>query len=135
MARPLFTPLVCLVAVFATADGRAAEPVDYLKQIKPLLAGRCYACHGALKQEGGLRVDTAAALRTGGDSGSALDLKDAAKSLIVERLTAKNTDERMPPEGEGSPWKADEVALLRTWIAAGAVALADEKPEADPRKH
>lgn len=39
---------------------RADEQVDYIKQIKPRLRERWYACHGALKQEGGLRLDTAA---------------------------------------------------------------------------
>ena len=39
---------------------RAEEQVDYGKQVKPILLERCYACHGALKQEGGLRLDTVA---------------------------------------------------------------------------
>ena len=45
----------------------AAEQVDYVKQIKPLLAAKCYACHGALKQEGGLRLETLELMLQGGD--------------------------------------------------------------------
>jgi hypothetical protein len=118
-------------AATPAADG----PVDYVKQVKPLLAARCYACHGALKQEGGLRLDTAVALLRGGDSGPSLEPGKADGHLIIERLTAANIDERMPPEGEGGAWKPEEVALLKSWITAGATAPSDEKPEPDPREH
>ena len=57
---------------------RADEQVDYVKQIKPLLRERCSACHGALKQEGGLRLDTAELASKGGDSGAALTPNNAA---------------------------------------------------------
>ena len=46
---------------FASLSSLVAEDrIEYLKQIKPVLTARCVACHGALKQEGGLRLDTAA---------------------------------------------------------------------------
>src|SRR5262245_15066822 len=48
----------------------AAAPVDYLRQVKPILAARCYACHGNLKRESGLRLDTAALIRRGGEGGA-----------------------------------------------------------------
>ena len=50
----------------------ADERVDYLKQIKPMLRERCFACHGALKQEAKLRLDTAALAIKGGESGAAI---------------------------------------------------------------
>ena len=56
--------ILLLVGTVAAASGTvvsnvlADEHVDYLRQIKPVLAKRCYACHGALKHEGGLRLDT-----------------------------------------------------------------------------
>ena len=46
--------------------------VDYVRDIKPVLSKRCYACHGALKQKAGLRLDTAAFMKKGGDSGPAV---------------------------------------------------------------
>jgi hypothetical protein len=49
-----------------------AAEVDYLKDIKPLLQERCYACHGGLKQKAGLRVDTVALMKKGGDEGNAV---------------------------------------------------------------
>jgi hypothetical protein len=67
---------------------KAAGAVDYLKQVKPLLRERCYACHGPLKQKAGLRLDTAALAIKGGDSGSAVKPGDAAGSLLLERVSA-----------------------------------------------
>ncbi|MBU6172468.1 MAG: DUF1549 domain-containing protein, partial [Planctomycetes bacterium] len=111
----------------------AEDPVDYLEQIKPILRERCFACHGALKQESGLRLDTVALAIKGGDSGAAIEPSDAARSLLLKRVTASDEGERMPPEGE--PLKAEQVALLRSWVAAGAKGPDDEQPEADPSKH
>jgi len=51
--------------------GAAAQGVDYATQIKPILSTRCYSCHSALRQQSGLRLDTAAMLIQGGDSGAA----------------------------------------------------------------
>ncbi|MEX2169860.1 MAG: DUF1553 domain-containing protein [Pirellulales bacterium] len=111
----------------------ADEQVDYLQQIKPVLVERCYACHGALKQESGLRLDTAASAIQGGDSGPAITPGDADASLLLQRVTASELSERMPPEGE--PLKAEQIAALRNWIARNAQSPADEQPERDPREH
>ena len=89
----------------------ADDRVDYLKQIKPMLTRRCVACHGALKQEGGLRLDTAALAIKGGESGAAIKPGDAAASLLLKRVTATEESERMPPEGE--PLKPEQIAALR----------------------
>ena len=88
---------------------------DYERDIKPLLQERCFACHGALKQKAGLRLDTVALMRSGGDEG---DVLKAAHSLLVERVTATDEHDLMPPEGEGARFNAEQVALLREWIAA-----------------
>ncbi|MEO6738789.1 MAG: PSD1 and planctomycete cytochrome C domain-containing protein [Chthoniobacteraceae bacterium] len=108
----------------------AARAVDYAKDIKPLLKSRCYACHGALKQKSGLRLDTVPLMHKGGESG---DIIAPAPSLLLEKVTTTEKDERMPPEG--AALTAEEIARLKAWIAAGAPSPADEKPEADPRKH
>ena len=106
---------------------------DYEQTIKPLLAQRCYACHGVLKQEANLRLDTGAAIRQGGDSGPAVMPESADASEILKRITSTELDQRMPPEGE--PLTAKQVAAIKSWIVAGAVSPAGEKPEADPSEH
>src|SRR5688500_10817516 len=90
--------LLVLVALLGERFALADEPVDYSRQIKPLLAHKCFACHGALKQEGGLRLDTAAAIRRGGDSGPAAVAGQPDESPLVERVTASDESVRMPRE-------------------------------------
>jgi mono/diheme cytochrome c family protein len=100
--------------------------VDYAAQIKPLLKQKCYACHGALKQEAGLRLDTVELMLKGGESGSAAE-------LIIERVRATEEHERMPQEA--AALTAEQIAMLRTWIDAGVPGIANEAPEADPKQH
>ena len=119
--------------VLRVVSARGDDPVDYGQQIKPVLRERCYACHGALKQQAKLRLDTAALAIKGGESGTAVDVANAAGSLLLTRVTSHDEAERMPPEGE--PLSPSQIALLKTWIAQGAKGPADEQPERDPRDH
>ncbi len=126
--------VVLLGAVALSGRGSgASEPVDYGRQVKPLLNARCYACHGALKQKAGLRLDTGASIRRGGDGGPAVVPGHSDESALIERVTASDPAERMPPEG--APSTAEQVTLLRAWIDQGARSPADERPEAHPRRH
>jgi mono/diheme cytochrome c family protein len=126
--REILAAIVLLVG-YARAD----DAVDYQKQIKPVFQARCYACHGVLKQKGGLRLDTAAMAIRGG-SEPAVVPGNADASPLFDRVSAEAGDlDRMPPEGE--PLKPAEVEAIRDWIAQGAKFPADEKPERDPRDH
>ena len=126
---------VCVTS-FATRVGFAADgDVDYLQQIKPLLRARCFTCHGALKQKAGLRLDAVALMLKGGDSGAVITRGDAAKSILLARISAKDPDERMPPAEEGDPLSPTQLKLIRDWITSGAVGPKDEKPEEDPKNH
>ncbi len=120
---------VLLFGISTVAD----ETVDYAKQVKPILQSRCFACHGVLKQEAKLRLDTAAAMKTGGENGAAIQTGDATDSLLVQKVSATDEAERMPPEGE--PLTPAQITLLTNWIKQGAIAPADEQPERDPRDH
>src|SRR5262245_49908955 len=111
----------------------ATDPVDYVRDIKPILRERCYACHGALKQKAKLRLDTVPLITAGGKSGPAITPGDAAGSLLLDRVSDPEESTRMPPEGK--PLTAAQVALLKTWIEQGAKGPPDEKPEADPKDH
>src|SRR5262245_52571789 len=125
--------LAAVATVLISAPVWAADPVDYTRQVKPLFKERCSACHGALKQQGKLRVDTVALIAKGGKSGPAIKPGDPAGSLLIERVSDADDDTRMPPEGK--PLSAEQIALLRSWIAEGAKGPADEKVEEDPRAH
>src|SRR5688572_6449731 len=125
--------VLLLVAATATAQEAAFSANDYAARIKPVLKERCFACHGALKQEASLRLDTAALIAKGGDSGAAIKAGDAASSLLLTKVTATDDAERMPPEGE--PLKPAEIEAIRAWIAGGAKGPGGEQAERDPRDH
>jgi len=118
------------VEVFAVAPPPA---VDYLRDIKPILRERCFACHGVLQQKSDLRVDTVAAMLQGGGSGPAVVPGKPEESPLFERISSTDEGFRMPPEGE--PLSSKQQQLLRAWIQRGAPAPPGEKPEPDPRDH
>ena len=123
------------LALLLFALPRIATPDDraYLSDVKPVLKSRCYACHGALKQESNLRLDTVAAMLRGGDGGPVLTAGDPDDSELIARITADDETYRMPPEG--SPLNAGEIESITEWIQSGAAPPASEEPEADPRQH
>jgi hypothetical protein len=112
---------------------RAGGRVDYARAIKPILTARCYACHGALQQKAGLRLDTVALMRKGGDNGPVIAGPAADSPLLLRVQGARGG--RMPPASEGEGLKPNEIALIRSWLAQGATGPAGEQPEADPRDH
>jgi hypothetical protein len=120
--------VLCAVLIL-TKVSAATERVDYLTDIKPLLTEKCYFCHGRLKQEADLRLETRSLMIDGGVVVPGKPLE----SELLHRVTAAG-DERMPPEAEGSALKDDEIQLLRSWIAQGAVAPEEEIPSA-PQQH
>ncbi len=143
--KPFCLGLVLLVLFGSvTPSARAQDPsrtnevhgknVDYLTDIKPLLHEKCFACHSSLKQEGGLRLDAASLIRKGGDSGPGYVARSVGESLLLERVTDDDDDNRMPPADAGSRLTAEEVAKLTAWIEAGAVAPDEAIPE-DPSRH
>ena len=121
--RPLI--LVAFAAIPAAAV--SAAPVDYVREVKPLLTQRCTNCHGESKQEGGLRADTAAFLREGGDSGRVIIPGKSAKSLLLQVVAGVHDDiPRMPYKKP--PLNDAQIAVLKAWIDQGAAAPADEEP-------
>lgn len=107
-------PLLLLVA---SAVG-AAEPT-FATHIQPLLTERCSKCHGAEKQKGELRLDSLEAVLKGGENGAVVVAGKPEASPMIELISKPKSDaDRMPPKGE--PLAAEQVDLLRRWIAAGA---------------
>ena len=128
--------LVVELMVLSSVAGllSAEELVNYALHIKPLLADRCFACHGALKQNSGLRLDSGPLILAGSDSGAVVVPGKPAESLLIGRVTGK-ADSIMPPEGEGTSLKSEEIELLKRWIAEGAQFPEEDQPERDPRNY
>ena len=92
---------------------------EFTRDVQPLLARRCFACHGPDTQEAGLRLDDRGVATAPLDSGStAIVPGDAAASGILARITAVDPDVRMPPEGPRL--SAAEIAVVTAWIESGA---------------
>ena len=123
--------LMMLASGLAVSADDAA--IDYARDVKSIFRERCYACHGALKQESGLRLDTGLLAKTGGDGGAAIVPGDVAHSPLIERISATDESVRMPPEGK--PLTDDQISVLTRWVQSGALSPENEQPEQDPRKH
>ena len=130
-------PFIAFVCLIGTAPAQQAAPVDnaanFQKTVRPILQERCFACHGALKQEAGLRLDTVAAMFVGGASGPVVVPGDAASSELIRRVTSSDAAVRMPPEGR--PLTSEQSATISAWISAGARPPSVDQPEPDPRQH
>jgi mono/diheme cytochrome c family protein len=111
--------IVVALCVEASSLRAADDSIDFTRQIQPILAKRCYACHGADKAEGGISFADKERAFGEADSGEhAVVPGDVAASHMLARVTATDESERMPPEGDAVP--AEEVALLTRWIEQGA---------------
>ncbi len=131
-------PVLALAAAPA-----AAEPPEKLTpeqthffetKIRPVLAEKCYSCHGEKKQNAGLRLDTAVGVRKGADDGVVVVPGDPAKSRLVKSVKREG-DFAMPPK-QALP--AEQVADLTEWVRMGAPFPGDmtgPKTGADPTKH
>ena len=117
----LRTATVFLVAAGSTLTMAADESVSFNRDIRPLLARTCFACHGpdGKARKGDLRLDTAV--------GATVDLGDHRavtpgkpdESELVQRIESDDPNTVMPPPDSGHTLTPVEKALLRKWIAAG----------------
>jgi sugar lactone lactonase YvrE/mono/diheme cytochrome c family protein len=100
-----------------------AKSVDYIKQIVPLFDTYCIDCHSADDADGEFALDTFAALMKGGEEGEAIVVGKADDSMLVKFLEGRSgrggKNEFMPP-GKREKLKAEEIALIKAWINAGA---------------
>jgi hypothetical protein len=115
--------LVLAAALLLTAGLCGAAEVDFSRDIQPVLAGRCFKCHGPDENtlEAGLRLDQRAAAVAELDSGErAIVPGDPDASALLQRVSEPDPDLRMPPASEGDPLTRKQIEALRAWIAAGA---------------
>ena len=97
----------------------AAEPeVSYNFEIRPLLAQKCFACHGAdaAKRKGKLRLDE----REVAIEKKAVVPGNPDASELLKRIASTDEDEVMPPPEKHDPISPTEKELLKRWIAQGA---------------
>ena len=113
----------------------AALAADFERDIRPLLQRHCVECHGPEKQKGDLRLDGKTLALKGGHDGPAFVAGEPGKSPLFQRITSTDEEERMP--AKANPLSAAEIALVKSWIEAGAAwpeSEADRVAVADPRR-
>ncbi len=118
----LITVVLFVNTTLCAADSATLAQLDFFEQrIRPVLIEHCYRCHSGEGKgvKGGLRLDTRALLRQGGDSGPAIVPGDPTASLLIQAL--KHDGLEMPPERKLSP---QVIADFERWVRDGA---------ADPR--
>src|SRR4051812_11971516 len=117
--------VMLFVATVGMAGGgggaRGAEPaVDFDRDVRPILAGHCYECHGPDKSKGGLRLNDRASATGAAKSGkNAIVAGKADASELIRRVTTADDDDHMPPADKPA-LSATQVDVLRRWIDAGA---------------
>jgi hypothetical protein len=117
--------VVWLAAAFALAarlDGATESPVDFSRDIRPILSGKCFHCHGADSEarKAKLRLDVREeAVRPRGNR-AAIAPGQAPESELVRRILSSDPEEVMPPPKSGHAITREESTLLQKWIAQGA---------------
>jgi mono/diheme cytochrome c family protein len=130
-------PLASLAFPAAKAPG--GPPVDFNRDLRPVLVRNCFACHGPDEEarKGKLRLDLRdQAVRPDKSGATPVIPGDPGHSELIRRITTPDEDDRMPPLKTGKTLTPSETDLFRRWIAQGAVwkkHWAYEKPVAAPR--
>ncbi|GAC1475002.1 MAG: PSD1 and planctomycete cytochrome C domain-containing protein [Isosphaeraceae bacterium] len=125
------TFVAVLLAGSCVIASSAAEPLkpttggklDFTRDIRPILADKCFACHGSdpKPRKAGLRLDTPEGAFGEATSGViAVVPGNLDESELYQRIINQDPEEHMPPAKSGKVLTADEVARLKTWIEQGA---------------
>ena len=128
---PVVTPLVLTLAALLTgatpvavsAEPGAGNPIDFARDIRPILSAKCFTCHGpdAKERKGKLRLDTPEGAFGVAASGSHPVVPgNLDESELYQRITSDDPEGQMPPAKGGKPLTADEVARLKAWVVQGA---------------
>ena len=129
MSRVRFHPhgfITCfaLGMLFAGAPSRAAsiDPIDFQRQVRPILSDNCFACHGpdAKTRMADLRLDIREGAFTQRQNGSPVIPGNFNASLLYQRITHQNEMLRMPPAHSKKELTEDQIDVLKRWIAEGA---------------
>lgn len=116
MTRTLPFLGLLVMALVRAGTANSAE-IDFPHDIVPILKTHCAKCHSGEKKQGGFSMDTREKFLAGGETGPVVMPGASGRSLLIERITAKDADLRMPPESD--PLSADQIDKLKRWIDGG----------------
>src|SRR5579883_1370839 len=104
------------------ATGAPDSPVEFNRDIRPILSDQCYQCHGpdSAQRKANLRLDQESSAKADRDGTRAIVPGDLDASELYQRITAEDPGERMPPAKSGKSLTASQIELIRRWIVEGA---------------
>jgi len=127
MNRVLFLVGGCVLLSLissARADpaGAEARPVDFNRDIRPILSDACFTCHGPAKgaRKAGLRLDTEEGAFADLDGKKAIVPSKLADSELWKRIAHAQPGKRMPPPRTGKKLTPKQIDLVKQWIEQGA---------------
>ena len=113
---------VALLVVSGTANG-ADRPINFSRDIRSILSDKCFKCHGPDENErkANLRLDIPEGYTAKLDSGVAAVVPgNLSESELIERLTTDDPSLKMPPPATGKTLTAEQIDVLKRWVAEGA---------------
>jgi hypothetical protein len=116
--RSVWVAAIAITSAVAPACA-ADAPVDFARDVRPILRAACYDCHGPDKQKADLRLDSREVTLKGGKTGPAILAGKGSESLLIKRIKGEGDDTRMPPKKPSL--KDEQIALIQRWIDQGAV--------------
>ena len=123
VAVPTLLAVFGLVAAGFPSPAAGAEPVQFNRDIRPILSNHCFNCHGpdAGTREADLRLDTRAGLLGDGKEAAGVIVPgQIEESPLWQRISSSDPFEQMPPPEYGKPLTAQQKDLIRQWIEQGA---------------
>ena len=110
------------IGLIGSSQAAEAEPLNFSRDIRPILSAKCFACHGPDSQDrdADYRMDTKEGAFADLGGYFAIVPGDPENSEIIKRVISDDEDKLMPPPKHKKPIKPEEIALLKRWIAEGA---------------
>jgi mono/diheme cytochrome c family protein len=123
MRLPLALVAAAPLSLAPLAGAFAQAPVDFGREIRPILADNCFTCHGPdeAKRQGDLRLDIKEEALADRGGYAAFVARQPDKSESLHRISSADPEERMPPPDSGKKLTPAQIGLLRRWVAEGAV--------------
>lgn len=118
------TKILSASLVFLTTVSLAsgADPVEFARDVLPVLSSNCFACHGPDEhdRQAGLRLDVEAEAKSERDDGAAIVAGSLEKSVFIDRITSSDPEKVMPPPKAKHQLTSEQIAKLKQWIVEGA---------------
>ncbi len=113
-----------LLVLLASMRANADEPIEFNRDVRPILSEHCWQCHGFDEhaRKSGLRLDVRENATGAAESGAiAIVPHDPDGSELIKRIASPDPDTHMPPASFNKPLSMAQIETLRQWIAEGAI--------------